>query len=793
MRLIPATLLLVFLALPCSADVIAHWRFEPDDPGTPQDEFILDSSGNHHSLTNNGVHSIPDIADSSGGNGSAGFDGYSFLNTVDTLDLSPYRTLRLTWQQQVIGPETGMIWEHSPNFINNPGAIVCDVYEGKYGATGRGLAGVWTASAHNLDGYPHAHDMTWEAMAVEINLDAVRPENIVRVYRNGELVVDGGTNAYDVVPFIDDVFFIGARGSGEGDLPDAHFIGMIDELKIEDTISSDPVPEDLSKVYILSGQSNAVGQYAPSAELPTELQAVQEDVQVCIDGYWTPLQPGLGTATVDDFGPEITFGRTLADAMPEENVALIKHARGATTLAVDWDPENPNGLYDGLIADVNASMAEVTSQNPDGELAGMIWMQGESDAFTLEYAQAYETNLREFIESVREDVGVADLPFVIGKIPPDPVWTHYDLIRQAQENVAASMENVSIISTDDLPVTSHHYNATGQQMLGERFADAILDMAGIGLEGDVNGDGHVNSGDLDIVRGNWGLSVSGPGEGDLSGDGMVGSADLDIVRANWGAASAAAVPEPASLVLVLCGLGLLTLRRHCFANRRILMNRLPAIVICLSCLTSVASAEVIAFWQFEADDPGTPENEFLADSSGNGHVLENHGAFCTPNFAGSPGGDTNAGFNGEAYLKTAETLDLSGYDHLRISWRHRVVGAGGIIWEHSPSFIGKSGAIVADVNDPYDNGVAAGKAGIWIGSSLNLDNYPHSHDFSWENQAVEIDLTNDVPADIVKVFRDDVLISTASTAQAKGDVSFLNDYLFIGARGGTGVFLTGLD
>ena len=56
------------------------------------------------------------------------------------------------------------------------------------------------------------------------------------------------------------------------------------------------------------------------------------------------------------------------------------------------------------------------------------------------------------------------------------------------------------------------------------------------LAGDLNGDGSVNSGDLDIVRGNWGQSVV-PGCllcGDASGDGNVNSGDLDIIRANWG-------------------------------------------------------------------------------------------------------------------------------------------------------------------------------------------------------------------------------------------------------------------
>ncbi len=72
------------------------------------------------------------------------------------------------------------------------------------------------------------------------------------------------------------------------------------------------------------------------------------------------------------------------------------------------------------------------------------------------------------------------------------------------------------------------------------------------LAGDLNGDGTVSSGDLDIVRGNWGQSVV-PGClpcGDASGDGMVNSADLDIVRANWGRTAAAAVPEPGLFALL---------------------------------------------------------------------------------------------------------------------------------------------------------------------------------------------------------------------------------------------------
>jgi hypothetical protein len=84
-----------------------------------------------------------------------------------------------------------------------------------------------------------------------------------------------------------------------------------------------------------------------------------------------------------------------------------------------------------------------------------------------------------------------------------------------------------------------------------------------GLAGDLNGDGVVSSADLDLVRANWGQSVT-PGDGmagDGNGDGIVNSADLDLVRANWGATAAAAVPEPGMLVLLLGVLAISLIRR----------------------------------------------------------------------------------------------------------------------------------------------------------------------------------------------------------------------------------------
>ena len=104
---------------------------------------------------------------------------------------------------------------------------------------------------------------------------------------------------------------------------------------------------------------------------------------------------------------------------------------------------------------------------------------------------------------------------------------------------------------------AHQYGSPGNVEVGGGTGEDPL-------PGDLNDDGFVNSGDLDIVRANWGASVpaGNVAMGDPSNDGLVGSADLDIVRANWGASAPASVPEPAGFVLLAVGAVLATLRRR---------------------------------------------------------------------------------------------------------------------------------------------------------------------------------------------------------------------------------------
>jgi Dockerin type I domain len=85
---------------------------------------------------------------------------------------------------------------------------------------------------------------------------------------------------------------------------------------------------------------------------------------------------------------------------------------------------------------------------------------------------------------------------------------------------------------------------------------------------DFNGDGSVDDADFTVWRENFGKSVSAGAEGDANGDGVVNAADYTIWRDEVGQSDgmaaglvlgSVAVPEPASMVLMMIGALLLSI------------------------------------------------------------------------------------------------------------------------------------------------------------------------------------------------------------------------------------------
>ncbi|MEZ6191500.1 MAG: hypothetical protein R3C45_09450 [Phycisphaerales bacterium] len=131
----------------------------------------------------------------------------------------------------------------------------------------------------------------------------------------------------------------------------------------------------------------------------------------------------------------------------------------------------------------------------------------------------------------------------------------------------------TIVRTDGIGITQETFTAgndfSGFQNLkelrlynhnpGHQLNSLTFDLHTSGYEpsGDLNSDGFVGIGDLNVVLSKWNQFVSRGVwlDGDPSGDNFVGIEDLNIVLGNWNAGTPPAhvVPEPVGLTLLVLG------------------------------------------------------------------------------------------------------------------------------------------------------------------------------------------------------------------------------------------------
>ncbi|MEQ8790956.1 MAG: sialate O-acetylesterase [Pirellulaceae bacterium] len=236
------------------------------------------------------------------------------------------------------------------------------------------------------------------------------------------------------------------------------------------------------KVFLLAGQSNMVGS-AKADELPEALRKTPPNVQFAgRDGRLGP--PRLEGR----LGPEISFAHAMAKAFPDEQIVIIKYARGGTS-ALAWSPEwtkegakitqneNVGPLFDHLMETLDR-----VKRRHDVEVVAMLWAQGGRDARFEKAAAQYEQNLKKIIEAARKQVGKPELPFILARTVdvPKTGFPHVDQVRQAQERIANQDPHAVMILTDDLSQLRDniHFDTKGQIEQGERFAQALLEMLG---------------------------------------------------------------------------------------------------------------------------------------------------------------------------------------------------------------------------------------------------------------------------------------------------------------------------
>lgn len=246
------------------------------------------------------------------------------------------------------------------------------------------------------------------------------------------------------------------------------------------------------RVFLVGGQSNADGRAAVSG-LPTSPVNLQQP-QTDVDLYYkvenqtaalTTLRPGLSETGA--FGPSITLGRRLADALADgttSRIALIKYANGGTNLHTQWKAggdattTGDGSEYRVFQQTVTGGLAALAAAYPSAmiEIEGMLWVQGESDNSAVN-AAAYQTNLTNFIADIRATYG-ASLRFVVSRlsIGQTGVGAELTTIRAAQTAVAAADPLIALLDTDVFGISGDnlHFNAAGYQQIGNSAADLLL-------------------------------------------------------------------------------------------------------------------------------------------------------------------------------------------------------------------------------------------------------------------------------------------------------------------------------
>ena len=123
---------------------------------------------------------------------------------------------------------------------------------------------------------------------------------------------------------------------------------------------------------------------------------------------------------------------------------------------------------------------------PQGKarIAGVLWLQGESDSLENRYG-VYSDKLTDLVQRLRRDLKDPALPFVactIGTfIKPKGKYLHVQEINADLLNLPQQVPHAACLDARDLK-DAHigdfmHYNSTAQETIGQRYADAFLKLS----------------------------------------------------------------------------------------------------------------------------------------------------------------------------------------------------------------------------------------------------------------------------------------------------------------------------
>ncbi len=225
--------------------------------------------------------------------------------------------------------------------------------------------------------------------------------------------------------------------------------------------------------FLLIGQSNAAGRGFFTDEAAAPLDTLDGRIKVLRNGRWQvafrPINPDRsfsGTCLAESFAVEYALAHEGVD------VGIIPAADGGTQLS-QWLPGEI--LFDNAVN--CARLAMRTSS-----LKAILWHQGESDC-TKEKYTAYEEKFKLIMDSLRETLGIPDLPIIIGGLgdflADHETWQNirenFGEVNKVLVSLGNSYSNCAFVSAEGLGANPDnlHFSADSLVELGKRYYKAF--------------------------------------------------------------------------------------------------------------------------------------------------------------------------------------------------------------------------------------------------------------------------------------------------------------------------------
>lgn len=231
-------------------------------------------------------------------------------------------------------------------------------------------------------------------------------------------------------------------------------------------------PQDNLHLYALFGQSNmqGAGRLEEFTEPPNP-----RIVRLSFEGEPTIAREPLhdwATGETMVVGPGFYFAQhMLADAPDDVSIGLIPNARGGTSLKQWLKPNNPT--FDRIVTRCRNACRR-------GTFKGILWHQGETDSNDETLARSYAERFATFADDFRRDVGIPDLPIVLGKLgrflEDYFECDYYPIINEQLERITKMVPHTACVESDGaghIGDLLHFDTHTQKHIMAPRYAAAM--------------------------------------------------------------------------------------------------------------------------------------------------------------------------------------------------------------------------------------------------------------------------------------------------------------------------------